>query len=240
MKAVQRDSADSEAVDHGISVYALVATAAGVSMLALAQPVEGEIVITKKTIQINGAVFVDLNGDGTNDFEFSITSFVTSRRHDKLTAKGLTGGELVGGKLAFSRAPYGAPYASALVRGAKIGPSAHFSSSKGQITVERQAHANSAGTYYGNWYQVGSNRFLGVRFLIKGQTHYGWIRLTVTTGAFSATITGYAYETIANKRITAGQTTRNAAASEAELNGSEPSLGMLALGVDGLEAWRRE
>ena len=47
-----------------------------------------------------------------------------------------------------------------------------------------------------------------------GQTHYGWVRLTVTvkhkgtghgpTGSFSATITEYGYESVANKSCDAG------------------------------------
>lgn len=228
--------------DCRLKLYSLVAAAAGVSVLALVHPAEGEIVITKKTIELsNGTAFVDLNKDGVNDFEFSITSFVTNsgRRHEKLAAKGLTGGKIVGRKLSPSSAPYGAPYASVLIRGAKIGQSAHFSSAKGQITIERQVHADSAGTYYGNWYQVGNNRFLGVKFQIKGKTHYGWIHLTVTTGALGGTITEYAYETVANKKITAGQTAESADATRASWESLGPSLGMLAVGADAISLWRK-
>jgi len=35
------------------------------------------------------------------------------------------------------------------------------------------------------------NRFLGVKFQISGQTHYGWVNVDMR----SRTITGYAYET---------------------------------------------
>ena len=61
------------------------------------------------------------------------------------------------------------------------------------------------------------DRYVGVRFLIGGQTHYGWIRLTVTTSTEEAArelrITGYAYETLANKPILAG-TAATAATAE--------------------------
>lgn len=48
-------------------------------------------------------------------------------------------------------------------------------------------------------------RYLGVAFQIKGKTHYGWMRLSHSSGA-GATLTGYAYETIPGKSIKAGET----------------------------------
>ncbi len=59
----------------------------------------------------------------------------------------------------------------------------------------------------------------------------------------TATISGYAHETLANKPILAG--TAASAMSEGqvpgEIQGREgASLGMLALGADGLPLWRRE
>src|ERR1700730_4972851 len=60
----------SETVDHRVKLYSIAAAAAGVSMLALAQPAEGEVLITKQTIPIFGLVYLDINHDGVNDFEF--------------------------------------------------------------------------------------------------------------------------------------------------------------------------
>jgi hypothetical protein len=42
----------------------------------------------------------------------------------------------------------------------------------------------------------------------QGKTHYGWARLSVSLNfdKFTALLTGYAYETIANKPIIAGKT----------------------------------
>jgi hypothetical protein len=59
----------------------------------------------------------------------------------------------------------------------------------------------------GRWANV-RGRYLGLKFRIKGKIHYGWARLNVTVGnsRISATLTGYAYETIPNKPITAGST----------------------------------
>jgi hypothetical protein len=238
-----------EPINHRLKVYCVTAAAAGVGLLALAQPAEGKVIVTKKTIQLpfGANVLLDLNNDGKADFQFQVIlgaydhSFYAS-----MFVTPLTGGEAVGGK----RGLVG-PYASALAQGANIGPSDHFSTSvaKGQITIERSGGTASAGTYkrdYGPWNGVG-NRYLGVKFLINGATHYGWIRLTVnTTTRVSGTITEYAYETVAGKTLTAGSSTGDTDVTTGAQSGyavskpGGPSLGMLALGDRGLEIWRRE
>lgn len=225
--------------DPGLKLYAFAAAAAGVSIMALAQPSEAEIVVTKKTIRVeNSPVTVDLNKDGVADFQFSFqathgSSSCGCHGHTSLLVGALTGGAVVGKKV---DGKFG-PYASALVRGANIGPSAHFSA--GKVKIEAKSHSYSTFGYDGNWYLAGSNRFLGVKFQIKGKTHYGWIRLTVNVpGNFETTVTGYAYETVANKRVTAGQAAASMAAVEVAPKTSQ-SLGALALGAEGHDLWRR-
>jgi hypothetical protein len=71
------------------------------------------------------------------------------------------------------------------------------------------------------------DRYLGLKFYIKGKAHYGWARLTakrqVGNPSFALTLTGYAYETIPNKPITTGKT-----------HGEEDgTLGRLAQGASG-------
>jgi hypothetical protein len=95
----------------------------------------------------------------------------------------------------------------------------------------------------------------------KGRIHYGWARLSVSTSFhFTATLTGYAYETIPGKPIKAGQTKgqindvetiSDSAGSDdpgagASLTTPIPnipqpaSLGMLALGAPTVPLWRRK
>jgi hypothetical protein len=107
------------------------------------------------------------------------------------------------------------------------------------------------GLWYGPWMNGGKgvkNRYLGIKFQINGQFHFGWARITVTptkTG-FYTTLTGYAYETIPNKPIIAGATKgpdeddQLAPASLKTHTGEPTSLGLLALGAPGLSIWRRE
>lgn len=104
----------------------------------------------------------------------------------------------------------------------------------------------------GNWLNV-SNRYLGMAFRIKGKTHYGWARLSVKyqfLHGLTATLSGYAYETIAGKSIVARKTKGPDDDVEkppgAFLTNPIPdipqpaSLGALALGAPGLSIWRRK
>ena len=236
MSTQSTDSAEptsSKHLNRQVGQYALAAAVAGVSVLALAQPAQGEVVITKKTIPIpffTGAA-IDINHDGATDFRFNISYYSFSG-----TSLRVEGGGVVG-----------TFYASALVRGAKVGPSAHFSSSTFE-RIERGTGGYLNHKFHGKWASA-KDRYLGVRFLINGKTHYGWVRLTVTIPSnprdlMTGTITAYAYETVPNKPIQAGlppkAATSDAIAPSRAEQPKEPSLGMLALGVDGFSLWRRE
>jgi hypothetical protein len=98
-------------------------------------------------------------------------------------------------------------------------------------------NSNSA-HWFGPWLNGGKgvkNRYLGLKFKIKGRFHFGWARLTVTTTRddFTATLTGYAYETIPGKAIIAGKT------KGPDVTTVDPaSLGHLAAGASAIPAWR--
>jgi hypothetical protein len=241
-----------ETINQRLTLYSFAAAAAGVGVLALAQPAEGSIVVTQAdvTVGVGTPAFIDLNGDGKTDFEFSIARGGYDHSfYNTLNVIPLTGGRPVGG----ARGQIG-PYGSALVAGAKIGPSAHFSSSvaRGQVMLERTngfVSGSSQYTAYGPWGvkgTYGSYRYLGVKFLINGQTHYGWIKLLVSRSpGFQGFIQEFAYETTANKSLTAGQTQASTldsstAVEQNKLGPVGPSLGMLAAGVDGLPLWREQ
>jgi hypothetical protein len=238
----------SMTIDRRLTTYSATAIAAGVSLLALAAPAKAEIVVTKKTIPIpvtpegTTLVSISLNNNGVNDFEFSLYSFAYHSAHRTLRMWPLEGGGVMGKKVVSGRS-----YASELMRGAKIGPSANFNAGKPLIEDSDGFGGYTQGgrTYYtkqlgGSWGNNAKNAYVGVRFLIGGKTHYGWIRMTVTTsqshGAMSVVITGYAYETVPNKAVTAGETST----TSAQQTSAGPSLGMLARGVDGVALWRKD
>jgi len=99
------------------------------------------------------------------------------------------------------------------------------------------------------WLTVGHD-YLGLKVLIEGKVHFGWVRVKMNVG-YADYITGYAYETIPNKPIVAGQTkgpdddveNDNPGASITNPVPDIPqhaSLGALAMGAPGLSIWRRK
>jgi hypothetical protein len=99
---------------------------------------------------------------------------------------------------------------------------------------------------------------LGLKFVVGGEVHYGWARVSVTLGHnrqrddVVGTLTGYAYETVPDKPIIAGRITGPDVITEqpeareitpAPLVAPAPApatLGVLAKGAPGLGIWRRE
>jgi hypothetical protein len=117
----------------------------------------------------------------------------------------------------FSRSGYFLSAASALPAGAPIGPKGNFSVRFPFMAVELfQKGDGSQYSDLGPWAGKGngvSDRYLGLKFVVGGEVHYGWARLSVTLGHHrqfddvSGTLTGYAYETVPDKPIVAGQIT---------------------------------
>ncbi len=242
----QKTSSDN--LNRRLAFYSLTAAVAGVSVLALAQPAESEVIVTKKTIPIPTSlgltsIPISLTNNGINDFSFSLYSYDGYSIRRSLRMWPLEGGAVV----ARASSRHILSSALPLVRGAKIGPSAQFSN----LNFANIEESQEGRQFSGLWGVTSKNRFLGVKFLINGETHYGWIRLTVNTdknGLLAGTITGYAYETVANKPILAGTAgTATTDKTTTEVQGPDgiqrqygPSLGMLAAGADALPIWRRE
>jgi hypothetical protein len=220
-------------------MYALAAGATGVALLSAAQPAAAEIVYTPAHQQIltQHKLTLDLNHDGIADFAISNRAFCTTDICGRtLIARPLAPQNKVAGMkgLIFTL------YASAIKPGVKIDGLAHFS---GKLMA---ASGTECG-YAGQWQNV-ANRYLGLKFVISGQVHFGWARFSVKsgTGKITAILTGYAYETIANKPIIAGQSKGPNTIIDgpaASLGTPEPGpakLGLLALGSPALSLWRRE
>jgi hypothetical protein len=207
-----KPSALSESLHRQLNAYALAAGAAGVSLLALTQPAEAKVIYTKihQVIGPNGIYALDFNHDGTIDLLIERVSGGTAYGEsgsNALFVKQALGNAVAGSKV--NSASYHTSYlASALSRGARIGPGAGFILPAALMFSFRARRGSSGGTF-GRWKNL-TNRFLGVRFKIDGKTHYGWARMTVQESGYQiySTLTGYAYETIPNKAIRAGQTSQ--------------------------------
>lgn len=232
-----------DSVRRQLDMYALAASAGGVALLALAPPSEARIIYTKtyQVIGTNGVYPLDLNHDGTIDFLIKRRGSGTEFSwFASLVAKEAFGNAVEGSK----------NLADALYEGASIGSRQQFISntySSGEGMFRGFCNVDGSCENTGRWKGV-NNRYLGLKFQIDGKTHYGWARLNVS--GFTGTLTGYAYETVENQSIRAGQTSGNAAdtvidsvSAEDVVSGSparavafrsnsprSPSLGRLALG----------
>jgi len=209
----------SESLHQRVNAYALAASAAGVGVLALAQPAEARIVYTPAHVRIGFRenYMLSLDNQHTN---FSISWFSGGTSQDPTVEIAMTrqrtysnGGIGIVGKNV---------YVSALHAGVriKIGSSGLYG---GKLEQFR------SGKFYGQWANDGNgvkNRYLGLEFLIDGKIHYGWARMNAIAKPpkdMSVILTGYAYETIPNKPIITGKTHGR----------DEATLGRLAQGASG-------
>jgi len=234
MKRASRKPSDlSESLHQRLNSYALAASAAGVSALALAQPAEAKIVYTKASIEIapGNTLSLDLNHSRKTEFSFSNHTSTTRSVHSTLFRDN------------FGVSPQGGNgvlnHASVLGSGVQIGPKGQFQSSTQRLVYFQQLCLTEFGTCrsstVGNWKNV-ARGYLGLKFFIQGKAHYGWARfnVTVTHKGIYALLTGYAYETIADKPIITGKTK-----GPDVITIQDASLGHLARGASGLSAWRK-
>lgn len=232
--------------------YAVAAAAAGVGALACSARAEATVVYTNTWIPIApvSQVTLDLNNDGIADFQFSnkrrigksSTMCSASRQFHPvcLSMKVLPQNQ--------SNAVWGTnTYASALGSGISVGSQGKFQAGHAFMAMELVGSEGSSIVYrsFGAWKET-TRGFLGLKFIIQGQVHYGWARLDVTAtirGVYGA-ITGYAYETEPNTPILTGQEnrarkrhkTRHVSASPGAPAMVPGALGMLAGGATGSAA----
>ena len=228
---LRKPSPLSASVHRQLNLYALAAGATGVAMLAGSPSAEAEVLFTSAhyVITTHRKITIDLNHDGIGDFVISNHSFCSDICGRTLRALPIGAGNKVEGVKGLILTYY----ASALARGAQIGPAANFS---GKL----MAASGTEYGYAGQWQNV-ADRYLGLKFSINGSIHYGWARFSVTSGSgtITATLSGYAYETVANRPITAGKAKGPAEISApVELVPAAP--GLLAMGSPGFALCRRD
>ena len=170
-----------------------------VAMICAATPSRAEVVYKNMYVYMRntGTYNYDFNGDGVTDLTLALNlqknscGYVITAAETPAPENGAEGKPL-------------AP----LQAGDQIGPNQEFFG-------EPQTMANL--TWCGHWSYTGpwpqsTVRYLGVSFLIDGETHYGWasvefdVILTFGPPKLVAKLTGYAYETVPGVPINAGQT----------------------------------
>jgi hypothetical protein len=223
----QQTTAFSLPSEHRLKAYTVAATAAGIGALCSGPAAEAKVVYTPANVKIVrniGLVLFDVNHDGIADFGLSNTWVVTSRTRTFVRVAQLRQGNEIWGAYS-SNSGAQILCAAALPRGAKIGPKGQFQ--KDPSSGLEMAANGGRGSQFGPWAHV-KQAYLGLKFVIKGETHFGWARVKISgligSGA-TVILTGYAYETIPGKPIIAGATEG--------LDKQTGSLGALAAGVVG-------
>lgn len=236
----------SDSAIRHLNAYALAAGAAGIGVLAVL-PAHGEVVYTPTqiTISLAGTSSYELNPAGSPVAPFKIYAGFTSpgAYWDTISFNPQTNGArfIQGPGTSWSVAP--------LPAGFIIGnPGRRFGSPRRGLVDTYGPYGR--GTYNNHdGFPFGKTAYIGFKFLIGGKVHYGWARVDVRFDQNTPKrrlymqLSGYAYETTPGLSIKAGQTSGTAAMPANEAAPAAPaaqSLGLLALGAEGVQLWRRE
>ncbi len=227
-------TASNSKLEKNLAAYMAAAGAAGVGLLAASQPVQAKVVYTATNVTVTTPIAIDLNQDGVTDFTLG---FVAGIEHSFFVDVTPAKGNAVRGNGSAACGFFGVP----------VGPGEKFATNSYLGEGVRMAGFFGYGisTSFGPWVNA-TNRYLGFKFLINGQTHYGWARVSVSNEIRNVVLTGYAYETTPNTNIVEGHTfgpEKADAVAPADLLAPAPessTLGTLARGADGLAIWRRD
>jgi hypothetical protein len=246
----------SDPLARCLNAYAIAAAASGVAVLACAMPAEGAPVCKTLSIDLQSSATFPLNPANQFAAPFNVAQsvyafsfYTTGISQFFWWNRGFFEPNSGGAKVITASNSLPAD----LALGAEIGPGGNFNkpASYGMLfTYGRgtRGHFQGGGnkrSHRGNLNLLGDN-YIGFEFRESGQLHYGWVRLRVTTkqGYYNKNYTsthvlGYGYETAPNTAIAAGSCSADAQAKLAAPSGPGPdsrkaSLGMLALGSEGI------
>ena len=195
----------THALEGRLAAYALVAGAA-----FLAVPARAQVFYTPATIKISdGEYFLNFDCGPRNAFWLANrlegpTLYGNSAREFELN------GSMYGSVIADSKGPM------ALPAGSVVGSSRTFVNAYKKEQIMASAYKS---IYYTTYFGVRGNfanrkqAFLGLKFQIGGQVHYGWAEFSVSASAtkanllVGATLMGYGFENTPNMAIKTGQTT---------------------------------
>lgn len=195
-------------------LYSFIAAGVMFSANASAQIIYTDI-IPDTTINTNGGVYaLDLNNDGITDFNITDSTAVISGNCP-------SGTPVTGTNIYIRITPLGdnevgndTTYPAALVLNSKIDSNSFkWKNNANQILANksyvcRRPPRGMSGWYWaalytGRW-NGAVNKYIPLRLHLDSQKYYGWVRIDVASGAVSFKIKDYAYDTIRNQTILAG------------------------------------
>lgn len=185
----------------------LAAVLVGIGIMAFPGQAHARVIFTPAHVVIgNGGVdsySFDMDGDGFNDYTIRqfIFTFQCDAQGDRATFWLIQTLDFPETSVAGTDTS-----AAALSSGVRVDASLTFGVGGGVSTMASYWKGSQCEDETGNWDNV-ANHFLGLRFQIGGETHYGWARLSVQhvpNSGFTATLTGWAYQTVANRGLVTG------------------------------------
>ncbi len=182
------------------SYSALAGSVALISTQSDAQMVYTDIT-PDTTAAVNGAFYdLDVDNNGITDFSISLNLTSASGSTTNKVLATPTGTNSIAGSTGVTGAYL---YPTAMNPGDSIKASLAFNVGPNQGMVSFYS-AGASTSVFGNWSGV-TDKYLGLKFMIGTQVHYGWARLDVSLNGTSFTIKDYAYDTIPNMGIEAGE-----------------------------------
>ena len=210
------------AIDKRLLAYAV---AAGAGLVMAGQPASASVIYTPANTPVlpNTTVTLNLDHNAVNDFNINHSAgswtLLDTFGWAALWASGAQPGNSIRGSESYA-SNFNASCCS-------------LGNSSGSFTPSALMAGMWGGSAQGPFVNV-TDGYLGLKFDINGATHYGWARFDVSTSGINtidATLTGYAYESLAGAPVHIGGY---------DTVVPEPgTLGLLALGFLGLGAWRR-
>jgi hypothetical protein len=235
----------SRSLEKNLLAYAAAATG---SLAAFAQPATAEIIYTPSNIPIVGSLTqFDINNDGVSDFAFITFAYFTHGLGASFLAVSpdVTGNEIVGVLVKGQKQVS----AAAMSAGQTVGSTANLQPD--ELVLGGVFLGSVSETHQGGFLTV-ETAYLGLKFLVNGQVHYGWARIKfIAPGGYAgASIAGYAYESVPNQPIVVGKTSGTAEKSQQGRQSASPTasapnvkfqtLGALAASSAGTQLWRGE
>jgi hypothetical protein len=138
---------------------------------------------------------LDLNNDQTVDFVVASRDTVTPNAHVRLTFAAPYGaGNAVAGET-----PSAYDYALALDINTMVDSTLNWIAATNTMAY----NVDSANPYNENWNGV-TDKYLGLQFVVGGNTHYGWARLDCNAIGDSVVVKDYAFDATPNTGIMTG------------------------------------
>jgi hypothetical protein len=234
----------SNSLQRQLNLYAL-AGAAGASGLLWPASAQAEIVYTAANQGIfdNHSYVLDLTNSGNADFTIHNRSMSSTSGHwASLYVTGAPGNTVEGNGRHFRLRSF---FEAADLQAGALIPAKVPSKNEAMLAFHCSGFLSCSASSVngGNWFGA-TSLYLGLKFVVQGQTHYGWARLSVhfSYPRLTAILTGYAYETLPNTPIFAGgvEPSQSGIAPLKTRTRRGPTLGALALGSQGRWLWRRE